>query len=73
MIEVTINETKQESADKFPMLMISTDADGIMLMQNCYEGTIVGGTYWKIGFHRIDWNWHMLKPFHGSITLRNKE
>ena len=40
---------------KYPIKMISTDGDIIVEFTSLYEGTVVGGTFYEVGFHSDGW------------------
>jgi len=40
---------------KFPIRMISTDGDIIVEFTSVNEGTVVGGTFYEVGFHSDGW------------------
>ncbi len=40
---------------KYPIKMISDNGDIIVEFTSVNEGTVVGGTFYEIGFHSNDW------------------
>ena len=40
---------------KYPIRMIDTDGDIIVEFTSVHEGTVVGGTFYKIGYHSNNW------------------
>lgn len=39
----------------YPIKMISTDGDIIVEFTSVNEGTVVGGTFYEVGFHSDGW------------------